>query len=123
VDTSVAACITLCTFCARIEDERINVNKQFSKRERILFQPGTGVRILKIFLPKIWQKMLFFLLTTASFCKNLIVTLFFKKNANFFRRKLAKIAENCDPAPANGNLYLSPANFILTRNFFKNQKM
>jgi hypothetical protein len=30
------------------------------------------------------------------FAKKLITTLDFKKNANFFRRKLAKIAENCD---------------------------
>jgi hypothetical protein len=26
----------------------------------------------------------------------MIITLVFKKNANFFRRKLGKIAENCD---------------------------
>jgi hypothetical protein len=26
----------------------------------------------------------------------MIMTLVFEKNANFFRRKLAKIAENCD---------------------------
>jgi hypothetical protein len=32
----------------------------------------------------------------AKFCKKLIITLVFKKNANFFRQKLAKIAENCD---------------------------
>jgi hypothetical protein len=38
----------------------------------------------------------FFAQTTASFCKNMIITLVFEKNANFFRRKLAKIAENCD---------------------------
>jgi hypothetical protein len=38
----------------------------------------------------------FFAQTTASFCKNLIITLVFEKNANIFRRKLAKIAENCD---------------------------
>jgi hypothetical protein len=30
------------------------------------------------------------------FAKILIITLVFEKNANFFRRKLAKIAENCD---------------------------
>jgi hypothetical protein len=28
--------------------------------------------------------------------KKIIVTLVFEKNANFFRQKLAKIAENCD---------------------------
>jgi hypothetical protein len=48
--------------------------------------------ILKIFSPKIG---VFFAQTTASFCKNLIITLVFEKNANFFRRNLTKIAENC----------------------------
>jgi hypothetical protein len=53
--------------------------------------------ILKIFLPKKFAKILaFFAQTTASFCKNSIVTLVFEKNANFFRQKLAKIAENCN---------------------------
>jgi hypothetical protein len=52
---------------------------------------------LKIFSPKILAKMLaFFADATACLCKNLITTLVFEKNANFFRRKLAKIAENCD---------------------------
>jgi hypothetical protein len=32
----------------------------------------------------------------AKLCKNWIITLVFEKNANFFRRKLAKIAENYD---------------------------
>jgi hypothetical protein len=32
----------------------------------------------------------------AKLCKILIITLVFEKNANFFRRKLSKIAENCD---------------------------
>jgi hypothetical protein len=45
--------------------------------------------ILKIFSPKNSAKILaFFAQTTASFCKNLIITLFFEKNAHFF-------AENC----------------------------
>jgi hypothetical protein len=30
------------------------------------------------------------------FCTYLIMTLVSERNANFFRRKLAKIAENCD---------------------------
>jgi hypothetical protein len=34
--------------------------------------------------------------TTASFLKYVIKTLLFEKNANFFRKKLAKIAEKCD---------------------------
>jgi hypothetical protein len=46
--------------------------------------------ILKIFSPKNLAKILAFLAqTTASFCKNLIITLVFEKNGNFF-------AENCD---------------------------
>jgi hypothetical protein len=51
--------------------------------------------ILKIFSPKNLAKILaFFAQTTASFCKNLILTLVFEKNANFLlkngknRRKL-----------------------------------
>jgi hypothetical protein len=50
--------------------------------------------IFKIFLPKYLAKILaFFAQTTAIFCKNLIITLVFEKNANFFRRKMAKSAE------------------------------
>jgi hypothetical protein len=52
--------------------------------------------ILKIFSPKNLAKILaFFAQTTASFYKKLIIKSVFEKNANFFRRKLAKIAENC----------------------------
>jgi hypothetical protein len=40
--------------------------------------------------------MAFFAQNKAKLCKNWIITLVFEKNANFFRRKLAKIAENCD---------------------------
>jgi hypothetical protein len=51
----------------------------------------------KIFLPKNLAKILAFLTqTTAYFAKKVIITLVFEKNANFFRRKLAKITENCD---------------------------
>jgi hypothetical protein len=51
---------------------------------------GTDVMIFQIFLPKkSAKKKAFFAQTTASYCKNLIITLFFEKNANFF-------AENCD---------------------------
>jgi hypothetical protein len=32
----------------------------------------------------------------AKLCKILIITLVFEKNDNFFRRKLGRIAENCD---------------------------
>jgi hypothetical protein len=32
----------------------------------------------------------------AKLCKKFIITLVFDNNANFFRRKLSKIAENCD---------------------------
>jgi hypothetical protein len=58
-----------------------------------LQSPGTNVMILKICSPK---KLALFTHTTVSFCKNLIITWVFEKNAKFFRRKLAKIAENCD---------------------------
>jgi hypothetical protein len=42
------------------------------------------------------KKLAFLTQNKAKFWKKLIITLVFKKNANFFRRKLAKIAENCD---------------------------
>jgi hypothetical protein len=47
--------------------------------------------ILKIFSPKNLAKILaFFAQTTASSCKNLIITLAFEKNANFLP-KIGKI--------------------------------
>jgi hypothetical protein len=49
--------------------------------------------ILKMFSAKI---LALFAQTNASFCKNVSITLVFEKNANFVRRKLAKIADNCD---------------------------
>jgi hypothetical protein len=53
---------------------------------------------LKIFSPKI---LAFFVPTTPSFCKNLIITLGFEKNANVWQ----KTEENCDhnfgPRPHN----------------------
>jgi hypothetical protein len=50
----------------------------------------------KYFRRKIWRKYWRFLLKLLIvICKNLIITLVFEKNA-IFRRKLAKIAENCD---------------------------
>jgi hypothetical protein len=53
--------------------------------------------ILKIFLPKNSTKELAFLARSkAKFCKNLSITMVFEKNAIFFRRKLSKIAEDCD---------------------------
>jgi hypothetical protein len=40
--------------------------------------------------------MAFLTQNKAKLCKNLIITLVSEKNANFFCRKLSKIAENCD---------------------------
>jgi hypothetical protein len=54
--------------------------------------------ITKIFSPKFWR----FAQTTAN------TTSVFEKIANFFRRKLAKIAENCDH-------YIDPRAQLLTR--------
>jgi hypothetical protein len=51
--------------------------------------------LLKIFLPKKMAKNGFFAQTAASFCKILTITLIFEKS-QYFRLKLAKIAENCD---------------------------
>jgi hypothetical protein len=53
--------------------------------------------IFKIFSPKkLRKKWRFLTQNKAKLCKLLIITLVCEKNANFFRRKLAKIAENCD---------------------------
>jgi hypothetical protein len=53
--------------------------------------------IFKIFSPKNLAKILaFFAKTTVTISKNLIITLDFWEERQFFRRKLAKIAENCD---------------------------
>jgi hypothetical protein len=59
---------------------------------------GTDVTIFKLFSAKNLVKIFaFFAQTTAGFCKNIIITLVFeKKKHQFFRRKLAKIAEKCD---------------------------
>jgi hypothetical protein len=60
-------------------------------------QSGTDGMIFKIFSPKNSAKKLAFLTENkAKLCKLFIITLVFEKNANFFRRKLSKIAENCD---------------------------
>jgi hypothetical protein len=40
--------------------------------------------------------MAFLTQNKAKLCTTLIITLVIEKNANFFRRKLSKIAENCD---------------------------
>jgi hypothetical protein len=57
---------------------------------------GTDVMILKIFLPKNLECWRFLLKLLLVFTKNVIITLVFEKKSQFFRRKLAKIAENCD---------------------------
>jgi hypothetical protein len=48
------------------------------------FLAGTDVMIFKLVLRNILAKMAVFAQTTARFCKNLIITLVFEKNANFF---------------------------------------
>jgi hypothetical protein len=56
---------------------------------------GPMLWFLKIFSPKHLAKILaFFAQTTASCCKNLIITSVFEKN-DIFCWKLAKMAENC----------------------------
>jgi hypothetical protein len=53
--------------------------------------PATDVMIFKIFSPKKLAKILaFFAHTTASFWKNLFITLVFEKNANFFAENWRK---------------------------------
>jgi hypothetical protein len=60
--------------------------------------PKTDVKIFKIFSPKkLAKKLAFFAQTTASFLqKKLSLHWFFLEKRPFFRRKLAKSAENCD---------------------------
>jgi hypothetical protein len=53
--------------------------------------------IFKIFSPKKdCEKLVFLTQNKAKLHKILIITLDFQKNANFFAKKLAKIAHNCD---------------------------
>jgi hypothetical protein len=52
--------------------------------------------IFKTFRQKIGEKMAFLTQSKAKLFKKLIITLVFEKKANFCRRKLSKIAENCD---------------------------
>jgi hypothetical protein len=52
--------------------------------------------ILKYFRQKNWSKKLAFLTQNKAKCINLIITLVFEKKRQFFRRKLAIIAKNCD---------------------------
>jgi hypothetical protein len=52
--------------------------------------------ILKIFLPKKRRKMAFLTQNKAKYDKFSIITLVVEKKRQFFRRNLAKIAENCD---------------------------
>jgi hypothetical protein len=54
--------------------------------------PGTDVLILKIFSAKNLATILaVFAQTTASFCKNLIVTMVFEENAIFFAENWQKL--------------------------------
>jgi hypothetical protein len=52
--------------------------------------------ILKIFSQKNWRKIAFLTQIKGNFAEKVIISLVFEKNANFFRRKLEKNAENCD---------------------------
>jgi hypothetical protein len=56
--------------------------------------------IFKIISSKNLAKIFAFIAqTTASFSKTLIITLVFEENEQFYRRKLAKIAENLPKSP------------------------
>jgi hypothetical protein len=82
---------------------RVHSGMQVAKEDFLHFFPstfistGADVMIFLIFSPKKSAKNSAFLTQSkAKLCKNLIITLVFEKNANFFRRNLAKIEENCD---------------------------
>jgi hypothetical protein len=51
---------------------------------------------LNIFAEKFSEKIAFLTQNKAKLCKILIITLVFEEKRQFFRRKLSKIAENCD---------------------------
>jgi hypothetical protein len=51
---------------------------------------------LNILAEKFSKKLAFFTQNKAKFWKSMIITLVFKKNANFFAENWKKIAENCD---------------------------
>jgi hypothetical protein len=53
-------------------------------------QSGTDVIIFKIFSQNLAKMLAFFAQTTASFCKNVIVTLVSEKNVIFFVENLQK---------------------------------
>jgi hypothetical protein len=55
------------------------------------------------------KKLAFLTQNKANLYKMLIITSVFEKNANFFRRKLSKIAENCDH---NIDPWLSHGTFV-----------
>jgi hypothetical protein len=48
---------------------------------------------------KLAKELAFLTRNKAKMCENLIIALVFEKNANFARRKLPKIAENCRKSP------------------------
>jgi hypothetical protein len=75
--------------------------------------PGTDVMIFKIFSPKNSAKKLTFLTQNkAKFCKILIITLVFEKNANFF-------AENCQKSQKIVIITSTPgANVMIFEVFF-----
>jgi hypothetical protein len=54
---------------------------------------GPMLGFLKYFRRKIWR---FFAQTGAKICKNLIITLIFERNANFFAENWQKSHKNCD---------------------------
>jgi hypothetical protein len=67
--------------------QKKTIQSEQSSNGSKFIQSGTDVMILKIFSPKNLAKILaFFAQTTASFCKNLIITLVFEKNANFSQK-------------------------------------
>jgi hypothetical protein len=73
--------------------------KPAPKCRQIVFSSENDDRGYVFFSPNIFNTMYENFLTfsvriTGSFCKKWTVTLLFKNNDNFFRRKLAKIAEN-----------------------------
>jgi hypothetical protein len=74
----------------------------------------TDVMILKIFSPKKSAKKLAFLTQNkAKLCKNLIITLFFEKNANF-------LTENCRKSQKIVIITSTPDEFLKSHPTFLN---
>jgi hypothetical protein len=82
--------------CRLVGEER-GWGRKWGCEEHVTGRPGTDVMIWKnIFAEKFTKTLAFFAQTNARFCKSCDHNIGFWEKRQFFRRKLSKIAENCD---------------------------